>query len=253
MVPRVRSALPIAAPLAILTLSGCTTTVRSSDVVSDRSAEALGSPARILVAAFAVDPQAVGEDQGLGARLERTMSGGDPGVARAAIAADVQSALAKALVRSLEAHGLPAVPEPAAGSARPGDLLLTGEIERIDEGNRTRRLVIGFGAGQSVVTATADLAAIVPDGTLILLKRFDGRSDSGRKPGLGIGAAGAAGDVGPAMAAAPATLGLSGETRQAPVAREAGRLGGAIAREVARYAAARGWFAAPGASKGAAS
>ncbi len=242
MLPRVHPALlaAVGASLALSMLAGCTTQLRSSSVVPATSAWSFPPAARVLVSTFAADPDAVRQDQGIGARLERQEADADPATARAAIAADVQSAMAEGIIRALDADGIAAVPA-AQAQARPGDLLVLGGIDRIDEGNRTRRLVIGFGAGRSVVTARASLYAVVPGGPPDLLRTFEGRSDSGRKPGLAIGAAGSAGDAGPALGAASATLGVTGEARRAPVAREAGKIGDAIGQEIAAYAAEHGW------------
>ena len=231
-----------------LVLSGCATDVhpRNAGLDATGSAQArpaLPRPARVLVAPFAVDPDAVAQDAGIGARLQREMAGGDASAAQATIASDVQSALSGAVIEALDKAGLPAGPAPAGGSYRPGDLLVQGRIERIDEGNRTRRLAIGFGAGKSIVRADAQVSYVMPDGQLLLLQTYEGKSDSGRKPGMAAGAAGAMGGAGPGAAALSTAMGVHGEMGRSPVVKEGAQYGRRLAHEIGLLAAAKGWIA----------
>ena len=231
-----------AAPLVFLLASACATQVTSTGSAEAPPDLALPRPARVLVADFAVDPDAVRQDQGIGARLQREVSGGDPLAAQSAIAHDVQVAVADALIEQLARAGLPAGPADAA--PRPGDLLVQGQINRIDEGNRTRRLAIGFGAGKSIVTAQAEMLYVMADGRPVLLQTYDGKSDSGRKPGMAAGAGGALGDAGPGLQAVSAATGVAGETRRSPVAREGARFGERLAHNIGVFAQRQGWIAA---------
>ncbi len=228
----------------LLLTAGCATRVSSSSPVPTPEAANLPRPSRILVTDFVVDPGAVVQDQGVGPRLQRQLSGGSPMAAQDAIAGDVQSAISDTVVAALNRAGLPAAPAPAAPVYRPGDLILTGRVTRIDEGNRTRRLSIGFGAGKSIVQAVAELYAVVPGGPPVLLQTYDGSADSGRKPGMAVGASMAVANSAPAMGALSGITNISGERNRTPVGKEAASFGSRLASNIGQFAADRGWIPA---------
>ena len=73
-----------------------------------------------------------------------------------------------------------------------GDLVIAGEFLNVDEGNRLRRMVIGFGAGASKLDTQVDVYRVA-DGTRQSLLQFTTHADSGKMPGaavtMGAGAA----------------------------------------------------------------
>jgi hypothetical protein len=74
---------------------------------------------------------------------------------RAAYDAEVTAAsqrFAQMVVQQLQAYGVRG--EIVSGEARPGALLVGGDITRYKEGNAALRLLIGFGAGSSYFDAT---------------------------------------------------------------------------------------------------
>jgi len=229
--------------MLLLVLSACATHVGSSEPNFSPEAAGVPRPARIMVADFQVDPAAVRQDQGIGPRLQRSVNGGglQP---RLAIAREVQDAIADTVAAVLRKAGLPAERAPPNAAYRPGDLVVTGRIQRIDEGNRTRRMGIGFGAGKSIVEANAELSAVVPNGPPILLQSYGGEADSGRKPGLAVGASMAAADASPALGVLSGAAYIGGEVRRSPVGKEAASLGNRLARDIGEYAAERGWIGA---------
>ncbi|MBV8913669.1 MAG: DUF4410 domain-containing protein [Acetobacteraceae bacterium] len=234
----------IAAALLLLTVvPGCATKVNSSAPGFSPEAASVPRPTRVLVADFEVDPSAVRQDQGIGPRLQRSIGGGNAG-GGAAIAREVQSAISETVVSDLRQAGLPAERAGEGTTYRPGDLVVTGRVLRIDEGNRTRRMAIGFGAGKSIVEAAADLTAIVPNGPPVLLQSYDGKADSGRKPGMAMGASMAVAQSSVALGAVSAVTNVGGEVRRSPVGKEAESFGNRLARNIGEYAAHRGWIAA---------
>ena len=141
----------------------------------------------------------------------------------------MQSAISDTVVAALDKAGLPAELAPSNAVYRPGDLVVTGHVSRIDEGNRTRRMGIGFGAGKSIVEANAQLYAIVANGPPVLLQTYDGTADSGRKPGLAVGASMAVANASPGRGrCCPGATNISGEIK--PLA---GRQGGRELRQPA--------------------
>ena len=242
--PLGRPRLLAVAGLAVLLAAGCATRVTSSAPNPLTEVVGIPRPTRVLVMDFEVVPGAVRQDQAIGLRLQRAMAGGSGAAARSALAWEVQSAIGDTVVQSLDKAGLPAERAPPDAVARPGDLVVTGRVLRIDEGNRTRRLGIGFGAGKSIVEATADLSAIVPDGPPVLLQTYDGKADSGRKPGLGVGATMAVAQSSAAMGALSVVSNVGGEVRRTPVGKEAASFGRRLATDIGEFAAQRGWIAA---------
>ena len=230
--------------LLLLLATACATRVTSSAPTQSPEAASVPRPRRVLVTDFHIDPDAVRQDQAIGLRLQRAVDGGNAEAARGTIAAEVQSAISDTVVQALSKAGLPAEHARPGAVYRPGDLVVSGRVLRIDEGNRTRRLGIGFGAGKSIVEAKAELYAVFPDGPPVLLQTYDGKSDSGRKPGLGVGASMAVAQSNAALGALSALTNVSGEARRTPVGKEAASLGHRLATDIGDFAAERGWISA---------
>ena len=234
-----------AAALTLLLLAtACATRVTASAPSQSPEAASVPRPRRVLVADFQVDPGAVHQDQAIGLRLQRAVDGSNAEVAHEAIAAEVQSAISDTMVEALSKAGLPAEHALPGQVYRPGDLVVSGRVLQIDEGNRTRRLGIGFGVGKSIVEAKAELYAVVPDAPPVLLQTYDGKSDSGRKPGMAVGASIAAAQSNAALGALSALMNVSGEVRRTPVGKEAASLGHRLATDIGEFAAERGWISA---------
>ena len=240
---RARQTCRHTAILCLWLVAGCATRVSTYTPAPMAATAELPRPARVLITDFTIDPGSVEQDQAIGLRLERQFSGESQGGAQRALATEVRSAIGDTIVADLVKAGLPAQRVAEDTGARPGDLLVTGRVQRIDEGNRTRRLGIGFGAGKSVVEANADLYTITADGSAVLLQRYDGSADSGRKPGLGVGAASAVSQSSVVMGAVSGVSNISGEVNRTPVGKEAASLGNRLARDIGQFAAERGWIA----------
>jgi hypothetical protein len=199
-------------------------------------------PDRILVGYFAISPEQVRLDQGIGARIVR-IAGDQPLSALELQAAQAtQVALAARLVDDLRKYGLPA--EFSASAAVPGtSVLVTGQIVGIDQGNRSRRILIGLGAGKSSVSADMQLYYQAPGQPARFMNAFQGQADSGHMPGaaetMGVGAA--AGTLASATALSGA-MHAGAESRSAPDTREASRLADGLARQIGEFAVSMGWI-----------
>jgi hypothetical protein len=226
------------AALVVLLLAGC----NSARVTTQGPVPAAASPppTGIVVTDFLIDAGDVRLDSSPGSRVLRAADGTPVPAAQAKAALDARDALMQALVAKLATYGLTATREPDGSAVAAGTLLVRGDIGAVDEGNRLRRLMIGFGAGQSRVLAHAQLFTIGPDGAQHFLEAMTATADSGRMPGgaatMGAGAAAQTVAVSGAAHAA-------GEAREGPDA-EAARIGEALAERIGRYAVARGWIAA---------
>jgi Domain of unknown function (DUF4410) len=214
--------------------------------VADYAGPSLPRPDRVIVYDFAIVPGQVRLDQGVSARIRRA-AGGQPVSAQEWQAATAtQSALADALTAELASYGLPAVRASSGAVPTEGtSLLVQGQIVGIDEGNRTRRVLIGLGAGRSSVSADAQLYYVAYPAPPRLLSAFQGSSDSGRMPGLaGTMGAGAVAQRLATSAAVGGAMHAGSEARRTGDAANATRLADALGRQIGRFAAAQDWIAA---------
>jgi hypothetical protein len=209
------------------------------------AAVALPRPAHVVVTDFAIDPSEVKLDSGVSAEFMRTASGTPlPDLLKQAAGA-AQDALAERLASRLASYGLPVERLPAKMTPPPGSLLVQGQIVSVDEGNRTRRTLVGLGAGKSSVGADAQLYYITDPAQPLFLESFNGTADSGRMPGAAeTMGAGAAADRLATSAATTAATHAGGETRRTGEAANAEDLADELAKQIGAYAVKQGWIAA---------
>lgn len=232
---------------SMLLLAGCATRVETTGTYNPPLAAPLGTsgggstrPGDVLVTDFEVDWRTIELDQGIRARLQRQMQSGDTSQDQEAMAAEVKSAIAETLVERIRAMGLQAVRATTETRPRPGDLVVSGQIVKVDSGNATRRTLIGFGAGKSEVFADVQLYQETTGERTILLQTYDASANSGRAPGLGMGAASAAaGET--AVAVAGAAIGTASRARSG-VAKDGEHLAGRVARNLGQYFSQQGWI-----------
>jgi len=234
--------LPIALA-GLLTLSGCGTAAQNSAsyvAPPSQGGAQLPPPPTVIVYPFTINPRTIELDSGMKARLEALAQSPDPAAERRKVAAEVQEAISETLVDAVNRMGLHAVPAGAATPA-PGDVLIEGQILRVDSGNATRRAVIGFGAGKSTVYGSATVLQLGADGQPHPLQSYDADANSGHTPGLALGAAGAAaGHV--AMAVAGAAAGSVSRERTG-LAKDGEDLAKKVATNIGSFFAAEGWVA----------
>ncbi len=200
-------------------------------------------PDRMLVSYFAISPEQVRLDQGIGSRIVRTAEDQPLSAVEMQAAQATQVALADRLVEDLRKYGLPA--ELAVTATTPGtSVLVVGQIVAIDQGNRTRRVLIGLGAGKSSVSADMQLYYQVPGMPPRFMTAYQGQADSGRMPGAAetMGAGAVAGSVARAAAVSGAMHATS-ESRRATDTGEAGRLADGLAKQIGEFAVSMGWIA----------
>jgi hypothetical protein len=226
--------------LAFLMLAGCAgSKVKTTQEVA---ASGLARPQQVLVYNFAVSPEEVKQNSGLLARLKGNFQHADQTAEQIQIGREVADALATELTEKIQSWGLHAVRAGQSMPLKPGSILITGHFVNIDEGNRLKRMVIGFGAGQSTVDAMVSVMAPAASGYEELIG-FDAHADSGEMPGAAVtGPAGAAAGAGTAaVLATNAALGAAKNYRSSS-AQEAKGMADAIAKELAKYFAQQGWI-----------
>jgi hypothetical protein len=204
---------------------------------------AIPRPDHIYVSHFSITPDQVRLDQGIGARITRATGDQPLGVGEMKAAQDTQAALADAIVDRLQKYGLPAevVVNPVGGS---NDLLVQGQIVGIDQGNRTRRILIGLGAGRSSVSADAQVYRLTQIAPPRFVMAFEGQADSGHMPGAAetMGAGAAAQRIGTSAALTGATH-AGAESRRTGDTAEAASLADEIAMRIGQLAVSQGWIA----------
>ena len=205
---------------------------------------ALPPPHAIVVTDFTLAPEQIRLDTSPGASLRRALHGETLDQAVEGAAHATQQALAERLTERLQAMGLSVTHLPAAAVPPPGTLLVQGQFVSVNEGNRTRRMLIGFGAGKSSVTADAQLYYLADPRTPQFLRAFEGSADSGHMPGaaatMGAGAAAQAGAEAAALSAGARAI---SEKYGSGDAANAIKLADALADQIGAFAAEQGWIA----------
>ncbi len=193
----------------------------------------LSKPSAIVVYNFAATPEEVALNKSALNRIRTRMSGTQEDD-KTKLAHKVVDEFSDSLIEDLQKTGL-AVSKGVTGELPPDNsLAVQGDFLVIDEGNRTRRMAIGLGAGASKVVTHVECYVKQPDKN-VMLSEFKATSKSSRKPGaaetMGVGAA-------PEAAAAVSGVtevkqGAEGDTK---------RMAKAVAKEITRTLTAQGWI-----------
>jgi hypothetical protein len=185
-------------------LSGCaaaTATTQSQSLPADGN-----RPSQIVVYPFSVDPSEITLNQSIVQRAYRSVSGENESASQHALALDTAQKVCLEAVTTLRKKGWSATCQ-NRGTPIAGDnvLFVDGEFTDINEGNRLRRTVIGFGAGASTLDSTVQMYQCTNQASRQVLE-FTTHADSGKMPGAAVMApVGAA-----AGAGAAATVGANG-------------------------------------------
>jgi hypothetical protein len=207
-------------------------------VVSYKGAELLPKPDKTLIYNFTVPTDVVTMDQSAAARLQRRRLQRRESVADSsteALAMQVQAAFAKTLVSELQKMAMPAETAPATDEAiPPHTLIVHGEFTTINQGNRTKRMMVGFGRGASDVQAHVTIS-LTTDAQPVVMSEFNLKSKSGKKPG-------AAATMGVGSVAVGAAAGGVGD-RKASVEADTSRMGKAVAQQIRVVMISQKWIA----------
>ncbi len=187
--------------LLTIALSACAS-AKVADQTDSAPAPTATRPNQIVVYPFASNPNEVTLNQSIVQRAYRNVSGENQTASQQKIATDTASSLCQSVVTNLIAKGYKAVclkrGEPIADN---NTLVVDGEFTDLSEGNRLRRLVIGFGAGASALDSTVHVYQHTGSGSQQLID-FNTHADSGKMPGAAVmGPAGVAAGGGAAVVA----------------------------------------------------
>jgi hypothetical protein len=205
----------------------------------------LPRPDLILVYDFAVSPAEVELDSGLSAELMQKYQehkGSSRTAEEIKVGHKVADAVAEELVKKIRSYGLWAERAFGLPYGKGKVLMVKGQFLTIDEGNRTERVAIGFGAGRTDVQANVQVYELTPQG----MKQVDdlrGTAESGRKPGMaemmGVGAI-----AGHLLASTVISGTLSGATEMtsATVEADGKRLADKIATDLGNFFIDQAWI-----------
>jgi hypothetical protein len=162
----------------------------------DTATTRLPRPDLIVVHDFAVTAADVALDGAMGARLLRMVEETQASRQEIKTGREVARIVTERLVKEIAQLGIPAIPATAATPAAGTTLAIEGHFVSIDEGNRMRRMVVGFGAGASEVRTLVQVYETSSEGRR-LVEDFYTTVKSSRKPGMGpmVGVGAAAGRV----------------------------------------------------------
>jgi len=237
----------VSSPAARLALAAMTLTVmagcaRVSTEQVEESTDRLPRPQLILVQDYQVSRDEVKLDSAISSRVERAIKGTPEAEDQLEVEQKVSRALTATMVNEIRKLGLRAEPAAMASPVAGPTLSIEGQIVSINEGNKAKRLVLGFGAGASEVRTLTQVYEVTAGDGHRLVEDFYTTVKSSRKPGFGPMAGVGAAAGGMASAAAAGGVGVAtslSQTVEADVQHGAKQ----IAKELAKLFVQQGWIA----------
>ncbi|MGH7778736.1 MAG: DUF4410 domain-containing protein [Candidatus Binataceae bacterium] len=235
--------------LAVI-LAGCASASVTPDSSAPAPAIGTARPTRIVVDDFAFSASQVTENSAIGARVLNSFSSTTTGQRENQIGKQASDALAAEIVKQLDELGFIVVTGDKSTQLADGDMLIGGEFVNVDEGNRLRRLVIGFGAGASKLDTRVNVYRVVA-GVQQPLMQFTTHADSGKMPGAALTmGAGAAAQGGATAGMAAANVGMGGaKTYTSQVEYLSDKTANQTVAYLSQYFAQQGWISPDQAQK----
>lgn len=187
--------------LACISISCAKTTVtaRQDYIEGDK----LSKPGRIIVYDFAATLEDVPADDpmiGFYAKPAKSLKADEISIGRR-----LGTEIAGELVKEIRDLGMPAERSNGGLSAEIGDLIIKGAFVTVDQGDRLKRMLIGFGAGAGELKTLVEIYLLTAEGPRPLVTE-EIKAAGGKMPGMlvSIAAAVAAGPAGLSVGAAAA-------------------------------------------------
>jgi len=156
------------------------------------------------------------------------------------LARQVQVAFAKSLAGELEKVNIPTVNipvqegSPAESAASGSYLVIDGKFDAINEGDETKRILIGLGRGASGLKAHVTVSSVTQGHQTTVLE-LDLSSESGKKPGAALGMG--------SVAIGAAAGGVS--DRKSTVEADASRMAKLVAKQLEAFMVDQRWISNP--------
>jgi hypothetical protein len=228
--------------IGVLALSGLAGCARTS--VEGLNVQALGlqRPQQIVVHDFAVSADAVTPDSAIGSKIVDMVKSTPEAEQQMKIGQEVAKVVTENLVKEITKLGIPAVSADKATPVAGPSLAIEGQFLTVNEGNRLRRAIIGFGAGASEVRTLVQIFETTNDGKR-LVEDFYTTVKSSRKPGLGP-MAGVGAAAGRAATSAVVSTGVGVATAHSQtVEGDAKNTADEIAKQLKSFFIQQGWIA----------
>jgi len=194
--------------LTAIVAAGCA----SASVTPQQTAEPAkpSRPQIIYVRNFAVVAEDVKESHGIISQTERKFSDTPKEQREMDIGHSAAKELSNQLAKDLQALGFTVQEQTGELPANTDVLLVEGQFIKVDEGAAGRRVMIGFGAGQSTLDSQVQVYRLSGASRQKLLE-FTTHADSGKLPGTALMmGAGAVATGGATAAGAAASGGMAG-------------------------------------------
>ncbi len=143
----------------------------------------LARPTRIIVYDFAATADDVAESSAITGRYKRRSTPQTANEIR--LGRELGRRVAVELVKDILAMGLPAERFGAGPLPQIGDYVIIGEFVSIDEGDRLKRMIIGFGAGAGKLMTAVEKYRITATGPQ-LLSSAEIKAKGGKAPGMAV-------------------------------------------------------------------
>ncbi|HMB75428.1 MAG TPA: DUF4410 domain-containing protein [Kiloniellaceae bacterium] len=221
--------------LSLLALAACA----STEVTDRQSYEGpqLARPDHIIVYDFTANPDNIPGGSALQAN-----AGPAPTAAQLQEIDKLGAEVARQLVAKLSAAGLPAVRASEMPSAKVNDIEIRGYFVAVDQGSATKRVLVGFGAGDAELMTVVEGYRMTANG-LQQLGRGEIKSDGGKIPGLILPAAVLAATANPIGLVVGGAVKAAGEIDgSSTIEGSAERTADEIAKELEKAAERQGWL-----------
>jgi len=226
--------------LGVLVLAGCASAAVTQQ--AQRAPADYDRPSQIVIYPFAANPAEVTLNQSIIQKAYRGATGDNQNADQLQIAHDTAQAICQQVVSDLTSQGYNAICAQRGTFVAGGNILIVdGALTNISEGNRLRRLVIGFGTGASTLDSNASMYQRI-GGNLNQVLAFSTHADSGKMPGAAVMAPVGVAAGGGAAAVVGMNAAVGGaKTYSSSTSSLAKKTSDQIVKTVADYTARAGW------------
>ncbi len=226
--------------LALAVLAGCA----SSEIKQRQSyaaQERLPRPGRVIVYDIAATAADISPTAAITGYYSRRQSPQTPAEIR--VGRKLGAQVAATLVREILNMGMPAQRAGHGPLPQLGDVVITGQFISIDEGDRTKRMIIGFGKGSAELKTHIEGYLVTERGHRLLGTRQVG-AKGGKKPGLLVPVIVAAATGNPVGLIVSSAMTFKGEKKKGAETLKgaAKRTAKEIAKELKKIFRSQGWI-----------
>jgi hypothetical protein len=201
--------------------------------------EKIARPGRVIVYDFAATPADIPPSAGITGYYSVRQT---PQTSKEIqLGRQLAAQVSKKLVREILDMGMPAQ---RAGNGPPpqiGDVLITGQFISIDEGSRTKRVIIGFGKGSGELRTHAQGYLVTRSGHRLLGSR-EVTAAGGKKPGMLLPTVGTIAMANPVGLVVGAAVNIHKETGSETIEGAAKRTATSLAKELRTAFRRQGWI-----------